>query len=148
MSIIRRNNCITLYGWLSGMQGAPCIPDSQPYKYQVSHKYSCFSWWWAHSHPKHVEKRNILRKIVHQVGFIYKIIQGCTVTKNKIYLAPCQRNDGFLYTKKRELLKCVVAAMYSWQHCGTGTLSYRQPRHLVIIDQWNGQQRAFAIKMF
>ena len=51
-------------------------------------------------------------------------------------------------TKKRELLKCVVAAMYSWQHCGTGTLSYRQPRDLVIMDQWNGQQRAFAIKMF
>jgi hypothetical protein len=24
-------------------------------KYQVSHKHSCFSWWWAHSHPKHVE---------------------------------------------------------------------------------------------
>ena len=51
-------------------------------------------------------------------------------------------------TKKRELLKCVVAAMYSWQHCGTGTLSYRQPRHLVITNQLNGQQRAFAIKMF
>ena len=32
-------------------------------------------------------------------------------------------------TKKWELLKCIVAAMYSWQHCGTGTLSYRQPRH-------------------
>ena len=38
--------------------------------------------------------------------------------------------------------------MYSWQHCGTGTLSYRQPRHSVIMDQWNGQQRAFGIKMF
>jgi transposase len=38
--------------------------------------------------------------------------------------------------------------MYSWQHCGTGTLSYRQPRHLVITDQWIVQQRAFAIKMF
>jgi len=24
---------------------------------------------------------NILRKIVQQVGFIYKIIQGCTVNK-------------------------------------------------------------------
>ena len=34
-------------------------------------------------------------------------------------------------TKERELLKCVVAAMYSWQHCGTGTLSYRQPRHFI-----------------
>jgi len=32
-------------------------------------------------------------------------------------------------TKKQELLKYVVAATYSWQHCGTGTLSYRQPRH-------------------
>jgi hypothetical protein len=51
-------------------------------------------------------------------------------------------------TKKRELLKCAVAAMYIWQHCGTGTLSYRQPRQSVIMDQWNGQERDFAIKMF
>jgi len=41
-----------------------------------------------------------------------------------------------------------VAAMYSWQHCGTGTLSYRQPCHPVIMEQWNGQQSAFAIKLF
>jgi len=27
-------------------------------KYQVSHKYSYFSWWWAHSRLKYVEKRN------------------------------------------------------------------------------------------
>jgi len=31
--------------------------------------------------------------------------------------------------KKRELLKCVVAAMYSWQHCRTGTLNYVIFRH-------------------
>jgi hypothetical protein len=30
-------------------------PSVQNDKYQVSHKHSCFSWWWAHSHPKHVE---------------------------------------------------------------------------------------------
>ena len=24
-------------------------------KYQVSHKHSCFSWWWAYSRPRHVE---------------------------------------------------------------------------------------------
>jgi len=51
-------------------------------------------------------------------------------------------------TKERELLKCVVAAMYSWQHCGTGTLSYKQPCHPVIMEQWNGQQCTFVIKMF
>ena len=38
--------------------------------------------------------------------------------------------------------------MYSWQHCGTGTLSYRQHFHPVIIEQLNGQESAFAIKMF
>jgi len=27
-------------------------------KYQVSHRYSYFSWWWAHSRRKRVEKRN------------------------------------------------------------------------------------------
>ena len=27
-------------------------------KYQVSHRYSYFSWWWAHNCPKHLEKRN------------------------------------------------------------------------------------------
>ena len=33
-------------------------------KYQVSHKHSCFSWWWAHSRPKHVEinKYNYTKK--------------------------------------------------------------------------------------
>jgi len=31
-----------------------CMDD----KYQVLHRYSYFSWWWAHSRPKHVEKRN------------------------------------------------------------------------------------------
>jgi hypothetical protein len=32
--------------------------STQNNKYQVSHKYSCFSWWWAHSCPKHGEERN------------------------------------------------------------------------------------------
>jgi len=72
--------------WMTGMQGAPCIPDSHPYSitstkchknsapcipdshpYSITstkcHKNSCFSWWWAHSCQKHVEidKYSILR---------------------------------------------------------------------------------------
>jgi len=60
-------------------QDTPCIPESsieydgpfilgytlhtrqssiQNNKFQVSHKHSCFSWWWAHRRPKHVQKRN------------------------------------------------------------------------------------------
>ena len=29
--------------------------STQNNKYQVSHKHSCFSWWWTPSRPKHVE---------------------------------------------------------------------------------------------
>ena len=42
---------VILYGWLSGMQ-----------EHMLLHT----------SRRKHVEKRNILRKILHQFGFIYK----------------------------------------------------------------------------
>ena len=41
-----------------------------------------FSWWWAHSRPKHVETDKYTKnKFVHQVGFIYKIIQRCTINR-------------------------------------------------------------------
>jgi len=50
---------VTLCWWLSGMQEHMLLhtrqSSTQSNKYQVSQKHSCFSWWWAHSHPKHVE---------------------------------------------------------------------------------------------
>ena len=60
---------VILYGRLSCIQGgikAHSFHSSlhnrhssiQNNNYQVLHKYSCFSWWWAQSRPKHVEKRN------------------------------------------------------------------------------------------
>jgi len=50
------------------------LSSTQSDKYQVSHWYSNFSWWWAHRCPKHVEKRNkYTRKTVHQVGFIHLV---------------------------------------------------------------------------
>jgi len=46
---------VTQCGWLSGMQGGPCVQNN---KYQVSHRYSYFSWWWARSRRKYVQKIN------------------------------------------------------------------------------------------
>ena len=58
--IIRRNNCIyatmVFVWWLSGMHTRQS--STQSAKCQVSHKYICFSWWWAHSLSKHLQKRN------------------------------------------------------------------------------------------
>jgi len=66
--IIRRTYCIyatlvffTVYGWLSGLLVVSSQPADQTathtqWKIPVSHRYSKFSWWWAHICPKHVEK--------------------------------------------------------------------------------------------
>ena len=64
--IIRRNNCIYvtlgichsvwMTVWYAGWNSA--LHTIQNNKYQVSHRYSCFSWWCAHSRPKRVQKRN------------------------------------------------------------------------------------------
>jgi len=78
--IIRRNNRIYATLGICHSVWMTVWSSTQSDKYQVLHRYSYFSWWWAHSCPKHVEKKiNKLRKSVHQ--FIYRIIQGCTVNK-------------------------------------------------------------------
>jgi len=48
---------VTLYGWLV-CRVHTRQSSIQSDKYQVSHRYSCFFWWLAHSRSKHVEKRN------------------------------------------------------------------------------------------
>jgi hypothetical protein len=47
---------VTPYGWLSGMLTRQSSIRNN--KYQVSNKYSCLPWWWAHSRPRNVKKRN------------------------------------------------------------------------------------------
>ena len=66
--IITKNNCINatlgtchcvwMTVWYVGCTLHTRQSSTQNNKYQVSHWYSYFSWWWAHSRPKHVEKRN------------------------------------------------------------------------------------------
>ena len=55
---VRHLVLVILYEWLSGMHPARVHTrqsSTQNNKYQVSHKHSCFSWWWAHSRPKRVQ---------------------------------------------------------------------------------------------
>ena len=53
---------VILCGWLFGMLEHMLLHTRQSSiwsdKYQVLYKYNCFSWWWAHSCLKHVQKRN------------------------------------------------------------------------------------------
>jgi hypothetical protein len=52
----------------------------------VWHKHSCFSWWWAHSRPKHVEINNIntLRINCAPSWFLFtKLYRGALSTEHK-----------------------------------------------------------------
>jgi len=72
---------------MSGMQGGipPYLPDSHPYiitstKCRINTVVSPYD---GNIVTRNMDRKeiNILRKIVHQVGFIYQIIQGYTFNK-------------------------------------------------------------------
>jgi hypothetical protein len=73
-------------------------PSTQNNKCQVSHKHSCFSWWWAHSHPKHVEidkysKNKLCTQLVlfTQCSYSYSVL--CTIDPyilfSNYHIVPC-----------------------------------------------------------
>jgi len=83
------------------MQGGipPCIADSHPYRVtsarcRINRVVSPDD---GHTVARNMYRKeiNILRKILHQFGFIYKIIQGCTVNKTQIYYITIAWNLGF-----------------------------------------------------
>jgi hypothetical protein len=60
--------------WSAGWGFTPTSrPDATHTEWQipVSHRYGNFSWWWAHSCPKHVEKRNKCTKQNCASSWIY-----------------------------------------------------------------------------
>jgi hypothetical protein len=75
----------------------PCIPNSHPHRVTNT---KCRTDVVISPDDEHIVARNVyrkeintLRKIVHQVGFIYNIIQGCTV--NKTLKKTSQEIDSF-----------------------------------------------------
>jgi len=74
---------VILYGWLSGMQGGISFHPA----YQMSHKYSYFSWWWAHSRPKHVEiDKYTKNKLCTTLALFTRMYRDTWSTKRKILL--------------------------------------------------------------
>jgi len=71
-------------GWIETLI-PPCIPDSHPHRVTNTkcRTDTVISPDNGHTVARNMYRKdiNILRKTVHQVGFIYKIIQGCTVNE-------------------------------------------------------------------
>ena len=61
--------------WYAGCTLHTRQSSTQNNKYKVSQKHSCFSWWWAHSRPKHVEVDKYTKnKSVHQVVLFTRVL--------------------------------------------------------------------------
>jgi hypothetical protein len=79
---------VIMCGWLSRMQGRMKQSSTQNNKYQVSHKHSCFSWWWAHSCPKHVEidqYKCTKKKLCTKLVLFTRLYRDARPTKRKIW---------------------------------------------------------------
>jgi len=114
---------VILYGWLV------CTLHTrqssiQSDKYQVSNRYGCFSWWWADSRPKHLEKKiNIQRKIVREVGFIYKM------EKRVAWWVPNATNTH------TDCAIVIVFPLQRWLHERASMLRYMYIRCLVLYQR-------------
>ena len=104
--IIRRNNRVyatlgncysawmtVLYaGWNETVHSTLHTRQSskQNNKYQVSHKHSCFSWWWAHSRPIYVEidkytkNKDTKNKLCTKLALFTRLYRDARSTKHKI----------------------------------------------------------------
>ena len=110
----------------------------------MSHWYSYFSWWWAHSYPNHVDnsKINIQEGIVHQSWFYFQDFTRMQVKKHKIFgtpLAPALRdlngNEEFCCQQDGTPHIPIVTSGATWLNFQAGCTGRRgsveyQPRSL------------------
>ena len=86
--VCRVCNLHTLHTRRSSIQNNKC---------HMSHKYSCFSWWWAHSRPKQVEKRNKRTKKNCAPSWLYlqdyKTNLPFMTDKNNLWEFLCNKNQ-------------------------------------------------------
>jgi len=71
--------------WYAGCNLHTRQSSTQSNKYQVWHRYSYFSWWLAHSFPKHVEIRNKHNKKICVPSWLYlqRLYKDARSTKHK-----------------------------------------------------------------
>ena len=123
-----QNNRLWMTVWYAEWNENPTLHTRQPSthhnKYQMSHKYSCFYWWWLHSRTNHVQKTNIRTEKSCAPSWLY--LQECMVKKHKpsrVY------PDQSHYLPKR-----VGNKQYMKTYCA-GVL--RTFRHYLIAPIWN-----------
>jgi hypothetical protein len=72
-------------------------------KYQVSHKHSCFSWWWAHSRLKHVKIEKYMKnrytknKLCTKLALFTWLYRDARSTKHKIFYLFLYRVSKFSF---------------------------------------------------
>jgi hypothetical protein len=124
--------------WYSGCTLHTRQSSTQNNKYQVSHKHSCFSWWWARSRPKHVEidkyaknklctKLALFTRLRTQSPAYYYIIKNTLYTMQRNV---CEWADALCYSEEEKGSKRGFRAWvtYQWEH----KLSWKQMYPVIL----------------
>jgi hypothetical protein len=101
--IIRGNNCVcatlgTCYSmWMTVWYACRKVmhtrkSSTQNNKYQMSHKHSCFSWWWAYSCPKHVEIDKYYKKNCAPSWFYLQDYKSSSHCLRTVFVKECWWN--------------------------------------------------------
>jgi hypothetical protein len=94
-------------------------------KYQVSQKHSCFSWWWVHSRPKHVEiDKYTKNKLCTKLVLYTNIFDTYGLTHNSLF---CDRLLSGKWFRHRVWV--IIRALYNnmnmcWNVEGGDLISY------------------------
>jgi hypothetical protein len=100
-------------------------------KYLVSHKYSCFSWWWEHCHPKHVEKTDKHTKKNSAPSWLY--LQGTEVS---LHVVPLTRfTKDIVVWMQRCILSVFIKKPLRFKYL-CGVLRYEQFDVNNILDEF------------
>jgi len=103
-------------------------------QYQVSHKHSCISWWWAHNCPKHVEIYKYTEsKLCTKLVLFTKLYRDAQSTKHKIcYSHLYVGTEPILHLIKRSTWCICEERWPSWRnalfchHCCFNSVWYAQ----------------------
>ena len=128
ITVSMRQWYLSLYTGRFWSAGWNFIPTSRPeathteWQIPLSHRYSNFSWWWAHGCPKHVEKWNKYTKKNFALSWIF--LQDCTRMHDQKNL---KFGLQFIRTRKPPTINSILPTisqkswLKSWHYLSFGT---------------------------
>ena len=118
-----------------------CIPDGHPHRVTSTKCLinSFFSWWWAHSHPKHVEEidKYTKNKLCTKLALFTRLYRDARSTKQENhFLAELQLNLAAKDTKHRSRKHSKRMTASLWSAMWWLVWYLQKQKRMIIARDW------------